>query len=307
METATLGGVEQSVWFRGRDSTAPPLIIVHGGPGASEAPLFRRFDAGLEDHFLVVYWEQRGAGRSYHEKIPRSSMTVARFEQDLDELVDVVRSRFHQQRVVLLAHSWGTIVGTRYSHDHPDKVSAYVGVAQIANFAEGERRSYAWAVEQANARDDRKTVRRLREMAPAPSSVDDELALGKIVERYGGEFRRGLSTGKLIWAALRTDEANVCDLVRFGKGNRFSLEALRPQYSRIDLTTMRRFEVPVVLMLGRYDWHVPSVLAERWFETIEAPEKRLIWFEQSAHNPPFAEPVEFMQAMTSYVLPLARR
>jgi pimeloyl-ACP methyl ester carboxylesterase len=67
---------------------------------------------------------------------------------------------------------------------------------------------------------------------------------------------------------------------------------------------MHHCDVPIVFMLGRHDWHVPSVLAARWFETIDAPAKRLIWFEQSAHNPPFAEPVEFMRAMTDDVLPL---
>src|SRR5688500_1667599 len=84
METVTLGGVEQSVWLRGRDVRAPVIILLHGGPGASESALFRRYDAALEEHFVVVYWEQRGAGRSYHADVPRSSMTIARMVEDLD-------------------------------------------------------------------------------------------------------------------------------------------------------------------------------------------------------------------------------
>lgn len=306
METITLGGVRQSVWFRGRDVRAPVLLLIHGGPGASESALFRHYDAALESHFVVVYWEQRGAGRSYHSGLKRSSMTIARMVDDLDELVDTVRVRFPTSGIVLLGHSWGTVLGTLYARDHPEKIAAYVGVAQIADFAEGERVSLAWALRQAEERHDRRALARLRAMAPAPRSVDDELALGRWVERFGGTLRGGLSTGKLIWAALRTDEAGLMDLVRFGRGNRFSLEALRPEYSRVDLTRVCRFAVPVVFILGRHDWHVPAVLAADYFATIEAPQKRLVWFERSAHDPPFEEPDAFVSAMVGEVLPLAR-
>ena len=305
MEMIELGGVRQSVWVRGRDVSAPALILLHGGPGASESALFRQYDSALEDHFLVVFWEQRGAGRSYHADLPRSSMTIDRMVQDLDELADSVRARYGKRRVALLGHSWGTILGTLYASRHPEKVSVYIGVAQIANFGEGERISLAWALREAESRGDTRALARLRALAPAPRSVDDELALGRRVERLGGSMRGGLSTGKLIWAALRSDEAGIMDLIRFGRGNRFSLEALRPQYARVDLTRIRCFEVPVIFMLGRHDWHVPSVLAAEYFDAIEAPNKRLVWFEQSAHNPPFEEPGAFVRAMLAHVRPFA--
>ena len=305
MERLVLGGAEQAVWFRARDAGAPALVLLHGGPGASESALFRHYNAALEDHFLVVYWEQRGAGRSYSGDLARDSMTIGRMVRDLDELVDSVRARFGHDRVVLLGHSWGTILGTLYAHAHPEKVAAYVGVAQIADFAEGERVSLAWAMRQAEAKDDARALEALRDLEPGPANVDDELELGRWVERLGGSLRGGLSTFSLIWAALRTDEASIVDLVKFGQGNRFSLEALRPQYSRIDLTEIRRFDVPIVFMLGRHDWHVPAVTAAEYFRRIEAPHKRLVWFEESAHNPPFEEPEAFVRAMIEHVLPLA--
>jgi pimeloyl-ACP methyl ester carboxylesterase len=305
METIELGGVRQSVWVRGRDVKAPALILLHGGPGASESALFRQYDSALEDHFLVVYWEQRGAGRSSHGGIARSSMTIERMVQDLDALVDTVRARFAKRRVALLGHSWGTILGTLYAQRHPERVSVYVGVAQIANFGKGERISLAWALRQAESRRDARALRELRSLVPAPRSVEEELALGRWVERFGGSLRGGLSTGRLIWTALRSDEAGIMDLIKFGQGNRFSLETLRPQYSRVDLTRIRCLEVPVVFMLGRHDWHVPAELAAEYFATMDAPSKRLVWFERSAHNPPFEEPDAFVHAMLAHVRPLA--
>ncbi|NET38908.1 MAG: hypothetical protein F6K19_44175 [Cyanothece sp. SIO1E1] len=55
-----LGGVEQYVLLRGRSRTAPLLVYVHGGPGGSETPFLRIYNAELENDFLTVYWDQRG-------------------------------------------------------------------------------------------------------------------------------------------------------------------------------------------------------------------------------------------------------
>ena len=128
----------------------------------------------------------------------------------------------------------------------------------------------------------------------------------KWVERFGGAFHGDLSTGNLIWSALRTDEANWIDLTKFGQGNRFSLTHLWQEFSSLELhRTPRTFEVPIVFILGRYDQVVPSILAERYFREIEAPAKRLIWFEQSAHNPPFEEPERFAHLMIEEIRPMA--
>lgn len=132
----------------------------------------------------------------------------------------------------------------------------------------------------------------------------ERLTLGKWVERFGGAFHGSLSTGKLIWAALSTDEANVIDLVKFGQGNHLSLTQLEGETSQLNLSDhYRSFDVPIVFLLGRYDWHIPAVLAEQYFEKIEAPCKRPVWFEQSAHNPPFEEPEKFNTVMIEEVLP----
>lgn len=115
METVSIRGSSQSIWLRGVDTRKPAVILLHGGPGVSESALFRHYDAALEKHFLMVYWEQRGAGRSYQSEIPRESMTIGQFERDLDEVVDFVRQRFGKDRVILLAHSWGTVLGIIYA------------------------------------------------------------------------------------------------------------------------------------------------------------------------------------------------
>ena len=308
MESATIGGIPQSLWFRGVSRSDPALILLHGGPGTSESALFRHYNSALGRHFLVVYWEQRGTGRSFNPAISPQSMTIAQFVRDLDEVVELVRRRFGKDKVVLLAHSWGTVLGTIYAARYPEKVSVYVGIAQVANAPQGRSLSYDFALSEAKKRNNAKAVSELMAIGPPPyDSVDEKLITGKWVERFGGMFRSDLSTGKLIWAALGTDEANLIDLVAFGRGNRFSLVHLEDEISRLELNEdYRHFNVPVIFLLGRHDRHIPAILAEQYFQAIQAPTKRLVWFERSGHNPPFDEPGKFNQILIEDVLPFAR-
>lgn len=305
MEMATIGGVSQSLWFRGVSRSNPALILLHGGPGISESALFRHYNAALEQHFLVVYWDQRGAGRSFHSDIPPESMTVARFVRDLDEVVELVRARFDKDKVVLLGHSWGTVPGLIYTYRYPSKVAAYVGVAQIADMREGYQLSYQFALSEAQKQEFSGAIAELERIGPPPyTSVDDRLEVGRWVERFGGTFHGELSTGKLVWTALATDEANLVDLAKFGRGNFFSLTALGDELSQLRLSEQyQSFDVPIFFLLGRYDRHVPAELSRQYFEQLQAPCKRLVWFEQSAHNPPFEEPEKFNEVLIDEVLP----
>ncbi|MBD0306528.1 MAG: alpha/beta hydrolase [Nitrospiraceae bacterium] len=308
METAMIGGIRQSIWFRGVNTANPVMILLHGGPGATESPLFRHYNAELERHFLVVYWEQRGTGRSYQRGIPPESMTIAQLVRDLDEVVERVRVRFGKDKVVLLAHSWGTVLGTIYAGQHPEKIALYAGIGQVVDMPEGERLSYEFAVSQAAARSNQSALDELRTIGPPPHSVDAMLISSKWVERFGGSFYDDLSTGKLIWVALNTDEANLLDLIKFGQGNRFSLNQLWDEFSQLRLgDRYRSFEVPIFFLLGRYDWVTPAVLADQYFSTVTAPHKRLVWFEQSAHNPPFEEADKFNQVLIEEILPQIKK
>ncbi|HVO26493.1 MAG TPA: alpha/beta hydrolase [Candidatus Margulisiibacteriota bacterium] len=305
-EYATIGGTRQHLWFRGRDRHAPALILLHAGPGVSEAPMFRRYNAGLEQHFLVVYWEQRGAGRSYAPDIPPQSMTIARFLSDLDEVVELVRHRFGKDTVVLVGHSWGTVLGTIYAYEHPEKVAVYVGVGQFGDVREGARLSWAYALAQAEQRGNRRAARELRAFGPQPRTLEEVLVMREWVERFGGSFYGDVSMGDLIRAVLMSDETNLVDLWRLRQGSRFSMECLWPELSDLDLRGYRSFNVPVFFLLGRHDWQMPARVAADYFATVEAPCKRLVWFEQSAHYPPFEEPQTFEHVLIEQVLPLAR-
>ncbi len=290
-----IGGVPQRILVRGSDPANPPLVIVHGGPGTNENPLFRHYTPALESHYLVVYWEQRGTGRSYASSLDARSMTIDRFTRDLGEVVAHVRKKYHAGKVTLLAHSWGTIPAARYAMDHPDDVRAYVGVGQAVDFARGELLSWQWALDAARATQPR-AVEELERIGAPPHNVKDMLKTRRWVERLGGTFHQPLHTRHLLMAALRDPDTGLKDLWLFGKGNQFSLDALWPELRQARLQ-QDRWQVPLVFVLGRHDHVTPPELAVHYFDAVRAPCKKVVWFEQSAHNAPFEQPQAFEHLM----------
>jgi proline iminopeptidase len=307
MEKVTIGGLQQMLWFRGVSAEKPALILLHGGPGASESALFRAYVSELEKHFLVIYWEQRGTGRSFYSDIPTKTMVMEQFLKDLDELVIYVKQRFHKDRVILLGHSWGSAIGMLYTFEHPDHVAAYVGTGQVANVPTAELLSYQYALSEAEKRNHQQAITEIKAIGEPPHTVSEMLTSRKWVERFGGSFHGDMDMGNLIWAALQTSEASWWDIIQFGRGNAFSLEHLWPEFRTFKLGEhYLEFDVPIFFLLGRYDWQVPAIVAADYFEKLEAPYKELIWFEQSGHNPPFEEPEKFVSTLVEKVLPLAQ-
>ena len=289
-----IGGVPQRLWFRGASRDNPALVLLHGGPGGSLGALFRRYNAELERHFLVVTWEQRGAGRSYRRDIPSASMTVAQFVRDLEEVVELVKVRFRQDKVILLAHSWGTILGTLYAHRHPENVAMYMGVGQIADMPEGERLSYDFARSKATRRGNRRAVAELKRIGPPPHTLSALLTERRWVSHFGGNIHTTPTATELILEALQADEFNLLDLLKLVQGSRFSAKHLWAEMSRINFTeTHLSFEVPVLFLLGRHDRVAPCTLAAAYLERLSAPYKKVVWFENSAHNPNYEEPETF--------------
>jgi pimeloyl-ACP methyl ester carboxylesterase len=166
------------------------MILVHGGPGFPEMRLFRYFNAQLEKSFTVVYWEQRGTGKSFDSRIAASSMTVQQFIADLDELVNAVRKRFGKDKVAIYGHSWGSALGVLYAARFPYKVSAHVGAAQVGDWPAIEAICYDFTLAEAERRGNRKALgdsRRRSAAAHRPES-DRAAQMAHAICRHGARY-----------------------------------------------------------------------------------------------------------------------
>ena len=298
-----LGGLDQWVMTRGESLTNPPLILLHGGPGFPETHFFRHFNAPLEQTFTVVHWEQRGSGKSFDSKISRSSMTVEQFIADLDELVEAVRKRVGKKKVAIFGHSWGSALGVLYAARFPEKVAAYVGSGQIGNWPAGESASYAFVLAEAQRRNDRKALKQLRAIGPPPHTAKSLWTQRTWLSRLEGHLR-----AKTLWSlgriVLGGPERSIFDLPNLLRGFRFSLDAMWAEVSRMNLmNVVPGLRMPVFFFLGRRDHWVPSETSVAYFDALVAPSKRLVWFNESGHEPFVDEAAKFNASMVELVRP----
>ncbi|MCY1073437.1 alpha/beta fold hydrolase [Archangium lansingense] len=295
LEQVRLGGVEQWLLLRGRSILNPLLLFLSDGPGGSEMAWVRHFNAPLEDHFLVAQWDQRGAAKSYSARKDRDDLTVDQFVSDASELLELLTSRFSQQKVFIVGHAWGSILGVLLAQRRPERIRAYVGTGQQVNFLENDTLSHLRAYELALRYADHKALARLARIGPPPYTGPDMaqryLTLFSLASRHAG--RRGLLP-ELLSSVLTAPEYSLRDKMHFFLGMRETFSRVYPQLAGLDLEAqVPRLEVPVWFLLGREDYVTPSEIAVRYFDKLEAPSKTLLWFEHSGHSPPFEEPGKF--------------
>ena len=299
-----LGGIDQWVMMRGEHIANPPLILLHGGPGLSETALFRRYNAPLEKQFTLVYWDQRGSGKSFARSIPRSTMTVEQFLADLDELVDVVRQRLGQRKVVIFGHSWGALLGVLYAARFPEKVAAYVGSGQIGDWPAGEAASYAFAVAEAERLGNAKALSKLRRIGPPPYPAKSVFTERTCLAELEGQLnvRSLLSMAEVT---LGGPEQTVVDVPNLIRGFRWTLDVMWDEVSKLNLHALApALQIPVFLFLGRRDHWVPAETSVAYFDMLTAPSKALVWFEHSGHEPFMDEAEKFNRAMVERVRPV---
>jgi pimeloyl-ACP methyl ester carboxylesterase len=249
----------------------PPLIMLHGGPGLGETGFFRHYNAPLEKDFTVVYWDQRGAGRSADPSIPRTSMTLDQFLSDLNELVDRVCERLQKTKVVLFGHSWGSVLGVVYAARYPQKVAAYVGSGQVGDWAAAETASYAFALAEAQRRGKRKAERELLAIGEPPYSATKVFKERTWVSRLEGKMRpRALI--ELVRALLSVKETSILEMPAAWRSFKATLDAMWEDVSKIDLNQLvPALDMPVFFFLGAKDHWVPPETSVAYFETLSAP------------------------------------
>lgn len=297
LEKVTLGGVDQWILIRGWNRDNPVLLMMHGGPGFPCMP-FAHIAADLEKRFVVVHWDQRGAGKSY---LPSedSSMNMKQFIGDTLELTDLLRGRFKQAGIFLCAHSWGSMIGALAVAQAPDRFSAYIAISQAANAPESERMMYRWALEKAADRGNEKATAELKKPGPPPyERFADYNRMVDWITRFSSLEHRPITGWHFARLALESPFYSWVDLVRIPLGARFSFSHLwREAFYKTDLLKQApRLDVPVFFFLGRHDHTATAspAMAERYFNALEAPRgKRLVWFENSGHWPQLEEPARF--------------
>ena len=300
-----INNTRQYVLMRGWDINNPVLLFLHGGPGATETSMLRKYNSELEKHFTVVYWDQRNAGKSYDKKFPKDEIKVQKYVQDIDTLTSYLKHRFKKEKILLVGHSWGSRLGMYAIQQHPDNFIAYVGVGQELASFEGELMSYQYALNKAKELNNTKALKKLEEIGE-PQSGDYTNMYKTGIQGYwdqkrmlmkldGDSYKKGIYL-EWILSVWFSREYSFLDVVKYMKTFKFSSDNIvkDPDYNNIDFfEQIPEVEIPVFFISGIYDYILPWPLIEKYCANLKAPHKEFIKFEKSGHNPLFEEPDKF--------------
>ncbi|MBT8273114.1 MAG: alpha/beta hydrolase [Bacteroidia bacterium] len=287
LEYITIGGLEQSVLIRSHNTENPILLFLHGGPGMPMMYMAHEFQRPLETDFTVVQWDRRGAGKTYSRNKPSAqSMNIRQLIDDAYELIDTLKRRYGQKKIILVGHSFGTYLGSIMINERPDLFSAYISIGQVVDDSKSLVFQEEFIREQA-------IINNRNEILDALDAQNNTNIENWLFE-FGGELKHSTSFFPLIWSGLQAPEYTLQEAIELAKGSSFSSAHMKYNVlTKSIYHELTDYEVPVYFFVGQSDYTTPYQLITEYYDMVTAPKKELVIFKNSAHFPFFEEPDQF--------------
>jgi len=302
----SIGGIEQWVTIRSEDRSNPVLLFLHGGPGDVTNPWSFAMFAPWEAHFTVVQWDQRGAGKTLMKSGPSvaPTMTLDRMTQDGIELTEYLRKHLGKEKIIIVGHSFGSILGVRMAKARPDLFYAYVGTGQVADSARSSSVAYDALLKKAKAVGDQRAIEELSHVGPPPyESSDGSRVQHKWANAFEGADEFLYGTLGLTLVAPGNSVQDINDSV---EGQVLSGDRLVPQTKSIGPADLGlEFSIPIFVFQGEQDFTTPTVLAQHYLESIKAPRKAFVPISGGGHFAVFMHSDKFLEELVVRVRPLA--
>lgn len=291
-----LGGIQQWVTIRGDNQDKPVLLVVHGGPGDVLSPHVDEFES-YETEFIVVQWDQRGCGRTYGlygDETPE--LTLGRVAADGIELAGYLTQYLQKRQVIVLGHSWGSVIAIEMVTRRPDLFSAYVGTGQVASWERSVQAQFDFLETQAQRTGDQELSADLEAIWPLdPGSLQHFRRLNAPLRRHLNDADATWLRELREWATLTLTEKELSDL---SGGMTFSGGSLISTQMQVDLfQTAPRLEVPMFVIQGQDDLFTPTGPAITYFEYVDAPIKKLVVIEHAGHFALLTHQRAFLEAL----------
>jgi pimeloyl-ACP methyl ester carboxylesterase len=276
-EAVEIGGIKQWVKFQGVDQKAPVLLFLHGGPGNSALAYSDKFTSELTKHFLVVIWDQRESGKTAKLNASTELITIALIEADAIEMIQYLRSRFSQDKIYLMGHSWGGFLALRVATHQPELLTACLAISPMVHQVESERMALQWMLTQANESKNEQAIEELAKVEIPFENADQLYYHRKWITRFqGNKFPSKAFVS--VWGKKWLPLFNEASCINFFE--------VAPE-----------IKCPVYFLLGSNDYQTNHVLTESYYKLLACEGKKLSWFTNSSHNPHLTESEKFQKTV----------
>lgn len=305
-----IGGIDQWVQIRGQDRDNPVILCLNGGPGASWVPLTLWF-VPWEKSFTVAQWDQRGEGKTLETTglSIASTMSIPVMVHDGIEVAEFLCRLLQKNKILLLGHSWGSILGIQMVRQRPDLFSAYVGTGQVSNLSRSLELAYDQTLRKARTAGDRQAIEDLEQIGPPPYAESDFRripVLFKWLGAYAPQSDRAAfsALGPLL---LTAPHYSLRDIYYRNQG--FTAVPTSRLYHAMLSTDLANlgpdFKIPVYFFQGTEDDITLASLARDYFDTIKAPHKEFVAFDGGGHFVVWSMREKFLKELVTRVRPLA--
>lgn len=304
LETLEVNGQKHFLTIRGRSTSLPVLIYIHGGPGASDIPFIHKTDNLLEEHFIVVHYDQRSAGKSSRFYDGKTELSIKQHLNDAISLTKTMLKRYNKEKAFLLGGSWGTLLALMAAKYHPELFHAVLLRGLLVNTRLNEELSREFIIRQLGEN--------VAAKVPKPPYGSDASQLMKqrmfLYQAGGMEFQR--KSTNPVWFQLsmfhtlfKSPEISFGDIFRMKTSLINTLTQMWPEIQEFDAyAQVSSLDIPMYIFHGRHDHCTVASLVEDYFDNAKAPEKKLVWFENSAHSPQREESELFQKLAIKHFL-----
>jgi pimeloyl-ACP methyl ester carboxylesterase len=302
-----INGARQGLIIESSNKGNPLLLFLHGGPGFPVYPIIKSHRLKLEKYFDVCYWDQRGTGMSYNAEEAKNPLTLKQLLDDTIQVVHYLRETYTQEKVYLLGHSWGTFLGSLAAGKYPELFHAYIGIGQIGSALESEKESYHFILNKAIHKGDRKAQKQI-EKVQFDDTYYKNRSYGEIKSKYtnmygGGFKRRGYSNLEILKDILGCPNYTFQEKINIFRGSLYAWQSLGELMATRDLVQLvPSLDLPVFIIHGEHDYNTTWTQANRFYESVRSPYKKMYTFSHSAHSPFIEEQERFFEIIEKDIL-----
>ena len=291
----SVGAIDQWVTIRGVDDRKPILLLLHGGPGDVQSPYVTTYFP-YENDFVLVQWDQRGSGRTF-AKNGIAGLTLEKQVRDGIDLAEQLRARFPNRKLILLGHSWGSVVATGMAQQRPDLFASYVGTGQVAAWAGTVQYQFDFLEQRYKETGNTTGLADLQKIGkPDPLNIAQYFGFSRpLRQNLGPADTKWLAEMKAI---AKTNGETEGAIKVSGDGQAASGAALIQSIFHADLpATAPEFKLPFCVIQGRDDLNAPTRLAQDYFDKVRAPAKAMTVIPNGGHFALVTNQADFIVAL----------
>jgi len=301
-ETVDVGDVVLHALVRGA-ANGPVVLLIQQGPGV---PMLQDADAleeylGLEATHRVVYWDQRGTGRSLAKD---ATLSVSAMVDDVLAVAKAMSERLHVQSVDVVGFSLGGTLAMLAAKKDVSCIRSVSAVGPDIQMEEAEAFAWRFARDEALRRGKRGLAENITKTRDSKAISEGDRLMARV--RYVSDLG-GIAIGRGFFGLLLMNLLRILrsPLYTLAQGLR-ALQAMqrtsaalleREDFAHLDIRDMTELRVPATIFQGRLDAAAPPFLAEQFHAALRAPKKALVWFDECAHMPYMEAPEAFRAAL----------